>query len=37
MSAGHATEHWVERKWSWLVIAFGIIFVACIDFFAPTL
>ena len=30
-------EHWIERNWSWLVIAFGVIFVMCIDNFAPTL
>ena len=31
------TEPWVERNWSWLVIAFGIAFVLCIDNFMPTL
>jgi len=34
MSAGHK-EHWLERNWSWLVIAFGALFVAIIDNFHP--
>lgn len=36
MSAA-SKESWVERHWSWLVILFGVIFVTCIDMFAPTL
>jgi hypothetical protein len=36
MSAPHK-DHWLEYNWSWLVIAFGLLFVACLDFFAPTL
>jgi hypothetical protein len=38
----HTTEHhvdqdtWLERNWFWLVIAFGVGFVAWIDIFAPT-
>ncbi len=36
MSSEHK-EFWLERNWYWLVIAFGVSFVMCIDFFAPTL
>jgi hypothetical protein len=36
MSAPHG-DNWLERNWSWLVIAFGVIFVACIDLLHPTL
>ena len=36
MSAANK-EPWVERHWSWLVILFGVIFVVCLDTFAPTL
>jgi hypothetical protein len=32
----HKREPWVERNWYWLVILFGVIFVALIDTFAPT-
>ena len=31
----HQQDPWVERNWYWLVITFGILFIACIDFFAP--
>jgi hypothetical protein len=37
MSASNHTESWLERNWSWLVILFGVIFVLCIDFYAPTI
>jgi len=37
VSSLHTTEHWIERNWYWFVITFGVIFVACIDIFAPTL
>ncbi len=37
MSSSHNTEHWLERHWSWLVIAFACVCVAFIDFFAPTI
>jgi len=37
MSAVGHSEHWVERNWSWLVIAFGALLVIAIDMFAPTL
>ncbi len=30
------SEPWVERNWSWLVIAFGVAFVVWIDTFMPT-
>ena len=29
-------EYWVERNWSWLVIGFGLAFIAWIDVWAPT-
>jgi hypothetical protein len=35
MSSTHHREHWLERNWSWLVILFGLIFIACIDLFFP--
>jgi hypothetical protein len=35
--SGHSREPWLERNWSWVVILFGVIFVALIDTFAPTL
>ena len=37
MSASGHSESFIERNWSWFVIALGVIFVACIDIFAPTL
>ena len=37
MSASGHSESCIERNWSWFVIALGVIFVACIDIFAPTL
>lgn len=36
MSAPHHSESFLERHWYWFVIAFGAIFIACLDFFAPT-
>jgi hypothetical protein len=30
-------EHFIERNWSWFVIAFGLICVYFLDTFAPTL
>ena len=29
-------ESWFDRHWYWLLIAFGVIFVAVLDSFAPT-
>jgi len=37
MSASGHSQSFLERNWSWFVIAFGFIFVACIDIFAPIL
>lgn len=37
MSNSQHREHWLERNWSWFVILFGLILVASIDLFAPTL
>ena len=37
MSASGHSESFFERNWYWFVIAFGVIFVTCIDIFAPTL
>ena len=37
MSASGHSASFVERNWYWFVIAFGVIFVACIDTFAPIL
>jgi len=37
MSESTHKVSWVERNWSWLVIAFGLILVVCIDVCAPTL
>ena len=36
MSASKHSESWLERNWYWLVILLGVIFVAFIDFYAPT-
>ena len=36
MSASESSESFLERNWSWLVIAFGLILVVSIDIFAPT-
>ena len=35
MTSGEPTRSWVERHWYWLTILFGVIFVLCIDLFAP--
>ena len=35
MSAPAHKQPWLERNWSWLVIAYGVLFVACIDLFMP--
>ncbi len=35
MSDLHKKEFWLERHWSWLVIAFGVLAVYFIDTFAP--
>jgi hypothetical protein len=37
MSAKEHKVSFIERNWSWLVIIFGVIFVLCIDNFAPKL
>ena len=37
MSAPHQKEFWLERHWSWLVVAVGLVLVVCIDAFAPTI
>ncbi|GEM_PF-1258340 len=37
MSVKGESEFWLERNWSWVVIAFGVIFVLCIDNFSPAL
>ena len=31
----HKKEHWLERNWSWLVIAYGVAFILCIDHWMP--
>jgi hypothetical protein len=36
MSASESSESFLDRHWYWFVITFGVIFVACIDIFAPT-
>jgi len=35
MSAGGQEESFVERNWFWFLIGFGLVFAACIIFFAP--
>ncbi len=37
MSAVNHRESWLERNWYWLVIFVGVIFVFCIDFYAPVI
>ena len=35
MSELGSSTSWLERHWYWLVIGFGLFFVACLDFFRP--
>ena len=37
MSTVHATEHWIDRNFSVLVILFGLIFVSVLVSFYPSL
>lgn len=37
MSSSSETVHWVDRWWPLLVILYGVIFVACIVTFSPTI